>query len=188
MRTLLALVFCSLIAAAGLEAKDARPAEARSAEADANPSEAWRQARLRPQDSRLAELLRDGAARSATFRSLINRLEAGNVVVYLALSPHLRSSLAGKLTWMAKAGAFRYVKATLNAGQTADQMIATLAHELQHALEVSADENVIDQRTLLALYKRIGRPSMSGLFDGWETEAAQRMAIQVRRELLATLS
>ena len=173
MRTLLALVLVLSIAPTALAA---------------NPAEAWREARLRPQDSRLAELLRTGAARSATFRSLVNRLEAGNVIVYLAVSPNLRSNLAGKLTWMTKAGDFRYVKATLNADQTADQMIATLAHELQHALEVSDHENVTDQRSLLALYKRIGRPSVSGLSEAWETDAAQDMAFQVRRELLATLS
>ena len=190
MRTLLALVFGSLIAATGLEAKDARPAEARSAEADAlaaDPNETWREARLRPQDPRLADLLRAGVARSATFRALVNRLEAGNVIVYLSLSQTLRSSLAGKLTWMTRAGDFRYVKATLNADQSADHMIATLAHELQHALEVSADRDVTDQRSLLALYKRIGRPSHSGLAEAWETKAAQDAGVQVRRELLATL-
>src|SRR5688572_11169917 len=122
MRTLLALVFGSLIAAAGLEAKDARPAEARSAEADADPNEAWREARLRPQDPRLADLLRAGVARSATFRALVNRLESGNVIVYLSVSQSLRSNLAGKLTWMTKAGNFRYLRATLNLEQTADQM------------------------------------------------------------------
>jgi hypothetical protein len=188
MRTLLALIFGSLIAAAGLEAKDARPAEARSAAAEAaDPNEAWREARLRPQDSRLADLLRDGVARSATFRALVNRLESGQVIVYLSTSLTLRSTLAGKLTWMTKAGAFRYVKATINANQTADQMIATLAHELQHALEVSDDLDVTDQRSMLALYKRIGRPSHSILVEAWETQAAHDAGVQVRRELLATL-
>jgi hypothetical protein len=173
MRTLLALVVCSLIATTAL---------------DANPSgEGWREARVRPQDSRLVELVRAGVARSATFRSLIDRLEAGQVIVYISLSPTLRSSLAGKLTWMTRAGSFRYVRATLNADQSADQMIATLAHELQHALEVAEDEGVTDQRSLLALYKRIGRPSYSGLVAAWETDAAQDTGFKVRRELLSAL-
>src|SRR5688572_19611811 len=172
MRTLLALVFGCLIATSALAA---------------DPNEAWREARLRPQDPRLADLLRAGVARSATFRALVDRLESGNVIVYLSLSQSLRSNLAGKLTWMTKAGNFRYLKATLNLEQTADQMIATLAHELQHALEVSADLDVIDQRSMLALYKRIGRPSYSGLVEAWETQAARDTGFQVRRELLATL-
>lgn len=182
MRTLLALALVSLSAAAGLDAKDARRAEARRAEAD----EAWREARLRPQDPRLAGLLRAGMARSATFRSLVNRLEAGNVIVYMSLSQNLKSNVAGKLTWITKAGSFRYVKATLNMEQSANQLIATLAHEMQHALEVSQNEDVVDQRSLLALYRRIGRPIYPGVTDTWETEAAQDMAFQVRRELLTT--
>lgn len=170
MRTLLALFFGSLIATTALAA---------------DPNEAWREARLRPQDPRLADLLQAGVARSATFRALVNRLESGNVIVYLTLSQDLKSSLAGKLTWITKAGDFRYLKATLNLDQTADQMIATLAHELQHALEVSADLDVTDQRSMLALYKRIGRPSYSGLAEAWETKAAQDTGVRVRRELLS---
>ena len=167
MRTLLALVLGSLMSTTAFAADDV-----------------WREARLRPQDSRLASLMRDGMARSTTFRSLVNRLEAGNVIVYLSVSQSMKARLAGKLTWITKAGDFRYLKATLNMEQGADQMIATLAHELQHALEVSEDEEVTDQRSLLSLYQRIGRPSHSGLAEAWETKAAQDMGLRVRRELL----
>ena len=170
MRTLLALIVGTLIATSAFAA---------------DPGETWREARIRPQDSRIAELLREGIARSATFRTLVNRLESGNVIVYLSLSQSLRANLFGKLTWITKAGNFRYLKATLNIEQTADQMIATLAHELQHALEVSADEDVTDQRSMLALYKRIGRPSDFGASESWETEAAKATGLRVRRELLS---
>jgi hypothetical protein len=149
------------------------------------PDQAWREARIRPQDPRLADLLRAGIARSATFRAIVNRLEAGTLIVYVSLSPTMRTSLAGKLTWMTKAGGFRYLRATINTEQSAEQMIATLAHELQHALEVSDEPDVIDQRSLLSLYKRIGRPSVSGLNEGWETAAARETGFQVRRELIA---
>ena len=152
----------------------------------AAPDETWREARIRPQDARLAERLRAGIARSATFRDIVTRLEAGNLIVYVSLSPTMKSSLAGKLTWMAKSGAFRYVKATINIEQSSDQMIATLAHELQHALEVHEDERVIDQRSLAALYQRIGLPSSAAVLGGFETVAAQEAGLQVRRELSAS--
>jgi hypothetical protein len=177
MRTLLALVVGSLISTTALAGQDYTHAVARSAEA-----------RVRPQDPRLVELLRAGVARSATFRALVDRLEAGNVIVYVSLSQTLKSGVAGHLTWMTKAGSFRYLRATLSIEQTADQMIATLAHELQHALEVSADANVTDQRSLMALYKRIGKPSWSGQREAWETEAAQNTGYQVRRELVTAAS
>jgi hypothetical protein len=182
MRTLIALLVGCLIATTALAGvPDDSRAEARSAETD----QAWREARIRPQDPRLADLLRAGVARSVTFRAIVNRLEAGSLIVYVSLSPTMRSSLAGKLTWMTKAGGFRYLRATINTEQSFEQMIATLAHELQHALEVSDDDSVIDQRSLLSLYKRIGRPSVSGTSQGWETVAAQETGFQVRRELIA---
>ena len=158
---------------------DGSLAEARSAKAD----ETWREARIRPQDPRLVELIREGLARSATFRDLVRRLESGNLIVYVTLSPNMRASLAGKLTWMSKSGAYRYMRATINTEQSSSQMIATLAHELQHALEVGAEESVIDQRSLAGLYKRIGRPSSTGVAGGFETVAAQETGLQVRREL-----
>jgi hypothetical protein len=93
--------------------------------------------------------------------------------------------MAGKLTWMTRAGDYRYVRATINTEQAPDQMIATLAHELQHAVEVIEDETVSDQRSLKELYKRIGRQSHSGATTGWETVAAQETGVRVRRELLS---
>ena len=171
MRTLLALFVCCFVTASAAAAQDAGWLE---------PREAWREARIRPQDPRLADLIRTGLARSATFRDIVNRIEAGNVFVYVSLSPTMRTTLAGKLTWMTRSGTFRYVKATINTEQSADQMIATLAHELQHALEVSGDETVIDQRSLAGLYKRIGRPSStSGVTAGFETAAARSRASDI---------
>ena len=68
---------------------------------------------------------------------------------------------------------------------TPDQMIATLAHELQHAVEVVEDSAVTDEKTLVALYKRIGRPNRTNSSTGWETVAAQEAGYQVRRELVS---
>ena len=141
--------------------------------------------RLRPQDKRVAQVLKEGAVRSETFRALVNRIEAGNVIVYIAVTPLLKSTLSGSLTWMTRAGDFRYVRASVRTDLTFDQMIASVAHELQHAVEVIEDESVTDERSLAALYKRIGQPSGSAGRSGWETAAAQRTGTQVRRELVA---
>ena len=142
--------------------------------------------RLRPQDARITQVLKEGAERSTTFRALVNRIEASNVIVYVAVSPIMKSTLSGALTWMTRAGEYRYVRASISAGLTSDQMIASVAHELQHAVEVIEDESVNDERSLVALYKRIGQPSRAASpAGGWETLAAQRTGTQVRRELVA---
>jgi hypothetical protein len=175
MRHLLALVLSSLIVAPTLAAST-YPEPQR----DGGP-------RIRPQDARIAELLKAGTSRSTTFRSLVNRIDANNLIVYISLTPLLKPNLAGKLTWMGKAGGFRYVRAQISTELNPDAMIATLAHELQHAVEVIEDEGVTDQRSLEQLYKRIGRRSGSSVPAGWETEAAQQAGLRVRRELSTTL-
>jgi hypothetical protein len=142
-------------------------------------------ARLRPQDPRISLALQEGMSRSDTFLSLVNRIEASNVIVYVAVDPSMRPSLAGALTWMTSAGKYRYLRAQISIGQTFDQTIATVAHELHHAIEVIEDESVVDEKSLVALYKRIGLPSKAAGALGWETLAAQRTGKQVRRELVA---
>jgi hypothetical protein len=175
MRHLLACVLCSLLVTPTLAASP-YPEPQR----DGGP-------RIRPQDARIAELLKGGTARSTTFRALVDRIDTDNVIVYVSLSPLLKPNLAGKLTWMGKAGGFRYVRAQISTELHPDAMIATLAHELQHAVEVIEDEAVTDQRSLEQLYRRIGRPSSSTVPAGWETEAAQQAGLRVRRELAAAL-
>ena len=86
---------------------------------------------------------------------------------------------------MTRAGEFRYVRASISPDMTFDQMIASVAHELQHAVEVIEDSAVIDEKSLVALYRRIGQPSSAAGPSGWETVAAQRAGWQVRRELVA---
>lgn len=169
MRVLLSVALCAIVAAAAPLAAAPR--------ADV--------AHLRPQDDRVSQALRDGAARSTTFKALVDRIEASQVIVYVAVSPSIKSSLSGMLTWMTRAGDFRYVRATIAMDLSSDQMIATVAHELQHAVEVIEDESVNDEKSLVALYRRIGHQNSEASPSRWETAAAQRTGVQVRRELVA---
>jgi len=140
---------------------------------------------VRPQDARITALLQDGILRSSSLRALVERIESSNVYVYIGLDHLMKSYLAGRLTWMGQAHEFRYLRAAINFDLSSDQVIATLAHELQHAVEVIDDQSVVDERSLVALYRRIGKPSRLELNSGWETAAAQAMGYQVRRELIA---
>jgi hypothetical protein len=139
--------------------------------------------RLRPQDARLEQVLKEGARRSTTFKALVDRIEASNVIVYVALNPMMKSSLSGMLTWMTRAGGHRYLRASISTDLTFEQMIATLGHELQHAVEVIEDESVVDEKSLVALYRRIGHQNSNAAPARWETDAAQQAGFRVRREL-----
>ena len=139
--------------------------------------------RLRPQDARLEQVIKEGARRSATFKSLVDRIEASNVIVYVAMNPVMKSNLSGMLTWMTRTGSYRYVRASISTDLSFDQMVATVAHELQHAVEVIEDETVTDEKSMVALYRRIGRQNSSAAPVRWETDAAQQAGFRVRREL-----
>ena len=98
----------------------------------------------------------------------------------------MKPNLAGRLTWMTHAGNFRYVRVSLNPELTSNQIIATLAHELQHAIEVSEDADRGRRSQHGHLYKRIGQPSRGLVTHGCETQAAQNTGNRVRRELVET--
>jgi hypothetical protein len=141
---------------------------------------------VRPQEARITALLQEGMLRSRTLHALVDRIEASNVYVYVALDHLMKPYLAGRLTWMGQANEFRYLRASINFDLSSDQVISTIAHELQHAVEVLDDQAVVDEKSLAALYKRIGKPSRPELNSGWETDAAKAMGFQVRRELSET--
>ena len=141
--------------------------------------------RIRPQDQRTIAMMAAGVARSASFRALVARVEASDVFVYVGISPLLKSSLAGRLTWMTQAGGYRYLRAVISTGLSYDHSISSIAHELQHTVEVIDDLSVADERSLEALYKRIGKRSNAVAYAAWETVAAQDAGTRVRRELNA---
>ena len=154
----------------------------------APPDRSWTRPggpRLRPQDDRLAMVLQEGLLRSASLRRLAARLEAGDVIVYIEVQPRLDTRLAGKLTWMGRAGGFRYLRASLAPHLPLDTAIASVAHELEHATEILDSGTVVSQTTLIALYRRIGIPG-KGDTHAWDTLAARDTGFRVRRELRDT--
>jgi hypothetical protein len=141
--------------------------------------------RIRSLDDRTTAMMAAGIARSASFRALVARIEASDVFVYVGVSPLLKSSMAGRLSWMTKASGYRYLRVAINPEQSSYHFIACLAHELQHAVEVIDDDHVTDEPSLESLYKRIGHRSQAHLAAAWETAAAQDAGARVKRELNA---
>ena len=140
--------------------------------------------RVRPADSRMATLLRAGLDRSPTLRDLVERLEDGNVIVYLEMRPRIRSGLSGCLTWLTASGSFRYVRASINPELAADAQIAAIGHELQHALEIARHPPVTSEGAMHTLYRGIGEQRGRDS-DAWDTVEARAVGETVRRELHA---
>jgi hypothetical protein len=140
--------------------------------------------RVRMMDDRIATLFKRGLDRSSLLRDIVDKIDADNTIVYIGLDPTLKKKgLAGRLTFSGRAGNYRYMRALINPDLPPDLIIASIAHELHHVLEVIGNPDVRSENDLRDLYKRIGRENRATAAAGWETEAAQQVGYEVRREL-----
>jgi hypothetical protein len=124
--------------------------------------------------------------RSATFRALIDAVDRSTGIVYVEFGycafGHLNGCL---LSFVAASHGDRYVRILVTPDKNRrshDQLLALVAHELRHALEVIEHQDVVDARTMEALFQRIGTP-LADRLSGYETSAARAAGDAVLSEL-----
>jgi hypothetical protein len=137
--------------------------------------------RVRTLDTRIQSLLTQGMRRSPTFASLVTAVSQTDVIVYIESARHLPPSLAGRLLLLPHTGGPRYLRVQVEAHRNVDDLISTIGHELQHALEIAGAPDVQDQGGLVRLYKRIGEAGPGE--HSYDTEAARIAGRLVRAEL-----
>jgi hypothetical protein len=137
---------------------------------------------VRTTDRYMQQMIAEGIDRSPTFRSLLARLEATDVIVYVEPVTYLPATIAGRLLLLPQPTAQRYLRIQLALGQTRPELIALLGHELRHALEIAAAPDVRDENALIALYERIGDRFRHGVHQ-YDTPAARMTGERVQREL-----
>src|SRR4029450_2085235 len=138
--------------------------------------------RVRAATPRVGQLIDEGIRGARTFAQLINDVHATDVIVYVEASFALPPDVSGRILLAGVAGDQRYLRVQVRATLAGDQMIATVAHELRHALEVAGDHTVVDEKGFVALYRRIRDPVPAG--GGYDPEAARVTGRRVRDELL----
>jgi hypothetical protein len=138
--------------------------------------------RVRAMDARAGALLAEGAARSATFRQLVERIEQSDLLVYVKVA---RLDHRGKVQFVAATPSCRVLSVTVRVPGLLDDL-PYLAHELQHAVEIASAPEVRDEAGLLLLYQRIGHGSRVGSTMEMETTAAQMITVKVWEELTGT--
>lgn len=138
--------------------------------------------RIRSSEKRINLLLQQGVRRSRTFADLVTRIHRSNVIVYIESSHQLASDTLGRILLQTVAGGQRYLRVQVRSHLQGDHIIAVLAHEFHHALEVADDLSVVDDATLTQLYRRIGHESHGP--QGFDTDAARAAGIRVRDELI----
>jgi hypothetical protein len=135
--------------------------------------------RVRGATAETQQLIQSGIRRSATFAGLVAELNKTRVIVYVQDTRDLPAGVNGQLA-VTSGNSQRYLRIQVLSTLGAAEMIATIAHEMQHALEVAAHENVRDRASLVELYKKIGVIAARGRYD---TVAAQTAGWRVRAEL-----
>ena len=129
----------------------------------------------------------DGAAqRSPAIREWIDRLEQLDVTVYVRARAFTQLDLDGRIGLLSVADRHRFLVIELSCGRSELSQMATLGHELFHALEIAQEPSAVDAETVADLYARIG--SQTGNTRGqrtFETEAAIAAGLRARRQLLS---
>ena len=114
--------------------------------------------RIRFTDSLVAEAMARGLAHSPTFRWVVRRLNASDLVVYIERRP-VTGRASGITQFVGGTSQTRYLRIVLDANASDHGMVGRLGHELRHALEFADAPWVVDQHTYSVLYRVIGTAS-----------------------------
>jgi hypothetical protein len=136
---------------------------------------------IRVLNPRLDSLIDTAMKRSTTFASLVAQVERTDIIVHVDRVMTLPRALRAQIAFMGSAGAVRYLRIEISTTLNDRDTLATLAHELQHAVEIGEARDVRSNADVCALYHRIGEERAWLRFDSHEAEAAGR---QVQMELL----
>jgi hypothetical protein len=112
--------------------------------------------RVRTEDPALSALIRRGTEDSATFRRLAETIQATDGLVYIVRGRCGHRVRACLVLWMGVASGNRILRVVVEDTKPELNAIASVAHELRHALEVLAEPSVRTSAGMFALYRRNG--------------------------------
>ena len=141
---------------------------------------------VRASDNELVALLSDGVKKSATLRALTERLSKSDVIVYVRPDVLSRNANQGHLSFLSSSGGYRYLVVHLPVGQSKQQQIAMLGHELQHAVVIADAPSVTDSDTLRKEFERIGKVIMAA--NGRDFSFDSQAATDARQRILREMS
>lgn len=164
-----AILACTLALTPGLESSDP------SAPADpVGP-------RVRALDARAREWIRIGTAQSPTFRALLARLAASDLILYIEIVDSIIGGSAGRLYFVTATSSVRYLRIEVVAQGNVREMVALVGHELQHAVEIANARHVRDRQALALLYLGMDENALSR--SRYDSVAARVTEERVRSEV-----
>jgi hypothetical protein len=149
------------------------------------PAQAQRLDRVRGDSEDVRLLLSSGIQRSPTFRAIVDRLEASDLIVEVQCGQFKSILLAGRTVLLSARPPVRYVLVEIACPMAEPAALAILGHELRHALEIASAPWVADELSLEKLYTQIGFLNclQTGGFGDFETADALEAGERVHHEL-----
>jgi len=139
--------------------------------------------RVRSAERYMNGLIREGYERSSTFRQLVDILQQTNVIVSIQPLPCARGRIRSCVVGVKGSSRERHIWIKVDPRHTIrDRLIATIAHELQHAVEIAEHSDVTDGSSLLRLYRTI---SVGQCRRGLSEECETTRALAAERRVLA---
>ncbi len=135
--------------------------------------------RVRSSDAYIRAMIDEATERSATFHRLIDRIEATNGILYVepgTCGHRLHAYLSLTVT---RAGAYRILRIQVDISQPDLEVMTSIGHELQHAIEVLSNPTLTSHDAVYLFYAREA-PTNGNVF---ETTGAIRAGNAVRDEL-----
>ncbi len=136
-------------------------------------------ARVRGSSQRLVAAISDATEGSQTFRGLVDQIGRTDGIVYVMEGQCQHGVRACLVLSMTVMGANRVLWVRIDPRKTDRDLMGSIGHELQHALEVLSHVSIRSDSAMTLLYKKEG--SKEG--DHFETEAAIKAGNAVRAEL-----
>ena len=134
----------------------------------------------------MRRLIADAAERSVTIRALIDALDDSDVIVYVRPRPFQSVAFEGRTVLLGVRGRRRFLVVELACPGIQKRQMATLAHELQHVVEIARAGWVVDAATLARYYGENGlRVDTAEGVATFETEAARRVGVRADAEIWA---
>ena len=150
---------------------------------DGNGASYWR---VRSTDRYMIALVRQGYDQSPSFRELVDTLQRSNVIVLVQPGMCAGGRIRSCLVSVSGSERDRHIRIKVDPRHTIRSgLIAAIAHELQHAVEVAEHLEVTNASEAVKLYRQIafGR-CHEGLSEECETERALVTERAVLVELL----
>lgn len=141
--------------------------------------------RVRSADPAIAALIERAYEWSDTFRDVVDSIDATDGIVYVESGRCGKTVRACMALTVKVAGPSRILRIVIDPRRADCDLMASIGHELWHAIEVLRDPLLRTDAALFFFYSREGRHAdRDGDPQGaWETAAARRKGFEVLAEL-----